>query len=289
MTRLRWKSLLNLSSLHFDPDLPCWQDYLPFLERLAGPEFPACDDLNTLLPGGIRSAGGHAIRFVDSNELGDDGYEHRVYTTGRVSTRPRSWHDLFNALVWMRYPHVKTALNRLHYRAGAAQKTASRGSLRDALTLFDECGAIVISSRRDILDALADRRWREAFLAEGFDASVVISVIGHAMLEKFLTPYKSMCANVLLIQAPPELLAQNRQQRALILDLAVADLVSNGAALRNPSCLSPLPLAGVPGWWPEADQDEPGFYLDRDVFRPAPVNLAPARIHLPDWPSDPAG
>ena len=285
MTRLHWKSSLILSGLHFDPDLPCWQDYAPFLQCLAGTEFPACDTLNTLLPEGLRSAGGHAIRFVASNELGDDGYEHRIYTTGQVSTRPRNWHDLFNALVWMRYPHIKSALNALHYQAGAERKSASRGPLRDALTLFDECGAVVLSDRRDILDALARRRWRDAFLAEGFDASVMVSVIGHATLEKSLAPYKSMCANVLFVQAPAEFLALTREQRALTLDRVVAELVLKGGVLRNPACLSPLPLAGVPGWWPRANQDEPGFYLDLDVFRPPPANLAPAPIHLPGWTS----
>lgn len=235
------------------------------------------------MPEGLRSAGGHPIRFVSSDELGDDGYEQRIYTTGQVSTRPRNWHDLFNALVWMRYPHIKTALNSLHYLAGAGRKSASRGPLRDALTLFDECGAIVVSDRRDILCALAERRWRDAFLAEGFETSVVISVVGHAMLEKFLAPYKSMCANVLYLEAPADFLVHNPQQRALTLDRVVAELVSHGDALRNPARLSPLPLAGVPGWWPRAAQDEPGFYLDRHVFRPPSASLAPACIHRPDW------
>jgi len=275
--------LLSPSSSHFDPDLPCWQDYLPFLQGLAGTEFPACDALNALLPEGLRSAGGHSIRFVASSELDEDDYEHRIYTKGQVSTRPQNWHDLFNALVWMRYPRIKTALNRLHNQAGAGQKSTSRGPLRDALTLFDECGAIVVSDRRDILTALAERRWRDAFLAEGFDTSVVISVVGHAMLEKFLAPYKSMCANVLFLQAPADFRARTPQQRALTLDLVAAELLLNGAALRDSSCLSPLPLAGVPGWWPRAAQGEPGFYLDLDVFRPPREDLTPAQIHLPGW------
>ncbi len=280
--------MLSLSGLHFDPDLPCWQDYLPFLQGLAGSEFPDCGALNTALPAGLRSAGGHDIRFVASDELGNDGYEHRIYTSGQVSTRPQSWHDLFNALVWMRYPHIKTALNRLHYQAGAGQKSASRGPLRDALTLFDECGAVVVSDRRDILIALAERRWSDAFRNGDFKSSVVISVVGHAMLEKFMAPYKSMCANVLFLHAPADFLARNRQQRALTLDLVVAELVSNGDALRNPACLSPLPLAGVPGWWPPAAQAAPGFYLDLDVFRPPPANLTPVRIQRPNWELAPA-
>jgi len=281
--------LLTPSSLHFDPDLPYWREYLPFLQRLAGTEFPSCAELNRLLPAGLCSAGGHAIRFVASNEPGEDGYEHRIYTTGRVSTRPENWHDLFNALVWMRYPRTKIALNRLHYQAGAGRKSGSRGPLRDALTLFDECGAIVVSDSRDMLGALVERRWGDAFLAPGFDSSVAVSVIGHALLEKFLAPYKSMCANVLFVLAAPEFLALTPQKRASAIDAVVAELVSDGGALRGPSQLSPLPLAGVPGWWPRDDQRQSGFYLDRGVFRPPPANFAPAPIHRPAWEPASAG
>lgn len=125
----------SLSSLHVSPDLPYWLDYLPFLQCLAGPEFPSCSLLNAMLPVDLCSAGGHAIRFVASGELGDDNYEHRIYTSGQVSTRPQSWHDLFNALVWMRYPRIKTALNSLNYQAGAVHKGGSRGPLYYAARL----------------------------------------------------------------------------------------------------------------------------------------------------------
>lgn len=266
-------------SSHFERDLPYWQDYLPFLQRLTGGEFPSCAELNRLLPGSLRSAGGQVIRFVNSDELAEDGYEHRIYTTGQVSTRPNDWHDLFNALVWMRFPHIKTALNRLHYQSGAGRKTGARGPLRDALTLFDECGAIVTAEHADILRALAERRWREAFLAEGFADSVAITVIGHAMLEKCLNPYKSMCANVLFVQAPVGFFTLSRPQRAEHLDRAVAELLLDGVTLSSPAGLSPLPLAGVPGWWPPGAQREAGFYLDRRVFRPPPPGFQPAHIH----------
>jgi len=266
------------SSSHFDPDLPYWQDYLPFLQRLAGTEFPSCSELNSLLPKALLSAGGHAIRFAASDELGQDGYEHRIYTTGQVSTRPDNWHDLFNALVWMRYPKIKTALNRLHFEAGAERKSARRGPLRDALTLFDECGAVVVSDRPGILRDLAERRWRDAFLAADFINATAISVIGHAMLEKFMNPYKSMCANVLYVQAPPAFLALDRQKRIELIDRVIADKLLNGSILANPASLSPLPLAGIPGWWPREGQVQDGFYLDRNVFRPPSADLRPVRI-----------
>ena len=53
-------------------------------------------------------------------------------------------HDFFNGLVWLRFPRAKRRLNELQAaeiaRAGIG---AARGPLRDALTLFDENGAVL--------------------------------------------------------------------------------------------------------------------------------------------------
>ena len=269
----------SLYNSRFDPGLPYWQDYLPFLQRLAGPEFPGCDRLNALLPGGLNSAGGPAIRFVASDALEDGAYEKRIYTTGRVSTRASSWHDLFNALAWMRYPSIKTAMNSLHYHAGPANDRGARGPLRDALTLFDECGVVVLSDRRDLLEALAQRRWRDAFLTDGFEKSTLLSVIGHAMLEKYLAPYKAMTAQALLLQVEPAFLELPRQTVLERLDRIISRQMLAGSILQNTVCLSPLPLAGVPGWWPREAQGEFHFYADKDVFREPAATLKPAPVH----------
>jgi len=267
-----------LSNSHFDPELPYWQDYLPFIQRLSGPGFPTCTELNALLPKGLSSAGGQPIRFVASDQLDDGGYEHRIYTTGQVSTRPDSWHDLFNALVWMRYPHVKVAMNRLHYQAGAAIKCGRRGKLRDALTLFDECGVVVFSSQAGILNALAERRWSDAFLADDFKSSVALSICGHAMLEKYLSPYKAMTAKALLVHVDPGFMERPRLEILSQLDRDLANMMLGGQVMDKPACLSPLPLAGVPAWWPREQQENVRFYTDLMVFRPAPADLKPAPV-----------
>ena len=277
-----------LSASQFDPDLPYWQDYLPFLRQLESGAFPGCRELNDLLPPDLKSAGGHAIRFVDSELLDDEPYEHRIYTTGQVSTRRDSWHDLFNALVWMRYPGIKTAINSLHYHAGAQRKCGRRGRLRDALTLFDECGVIVFSDRPDLLGALAERRWTDAFLADAFGKSVGLSICGHAMLEKYLSPYKSMTAKVLLLHVDPGCMRLSRNEVLKWIDRKIATEMLNGRVLNEPACLSPLPLAGIPGWWPADEQRSKSFYKDLQVFRPAPseLELAPV-INFFDRSGDP--
>ena len=267
-----------LSNSHFDPEAPYWRDFLPFLDQLAGPDFPTCPQLNALLPEGLCSASGHTICFVASDQLADDAYEHRIYTTGQVSTRPGSWHDLFNALIWMRYPRIKTAMNKLHYQAGAGFENGTRGPLRDALTLFDECGVIVFSNRQDLLQALAERRWSDAFLSVDFRNSVGLSLSGHAMLEKYLSPYKAMTAKALFCQVDSEFMKLSRPEMLIHLDREIATQLLTGQVLSKPARLSPLPLAGVPGWWPQNGQEDKLFYSDTRVFRPAPAKLTPVPV-----------
>lgn len=269
---------MNLSNVHFDTKLPYWRDILPFLDRLSGHGFPSCSQLNALLPGELCSTGGHAIRFVDSEQLDDDGYEHRIHTSGRVSTRQDSWHDLFNAMVWMRFPQIKIAMNSLHDKAGAEKKSGSRGALRDALTLFDECGVIVFSDRLDLLTALAERRWYDAFGSDAFCTSVGLSLCGHAMLEKYLSPYKAMTAKALFVHVDTGFMTLPRPEMIDLLDRQIADHLLTGHILSQPACLSPLPMAGVPGWWPMDEQKDEAFYSDLQVFRPAPAELSPVSI-----------
>lgn len=257
--------------------LPFWADYLPYLDQLGGEQISDCGRLNALLPDGLKSEAGQAIRFVPSTELDDGAYEHRIYTTGQVSTRPDNWHDLFNALVWMRFPRLKITMNSLHYHAISHPSAGSRGPLRDALTLFDECGVIVLSNQVEILNALAQRRWPDAFHNGTFHDDVQIAICGHAMLEKYLSPYKSMTAKALLIQADANVMALSREEKLVFLDRVLAKQLKSGDILSRPACLAPLPLAGIPGWWPDAEQNEE-FYADEQVFRPPPAKINPAPV-----------
>lgn len=269
---------MELSRKLFSPEKAWWADYLPFLDQLKGPQFPACGALNALLPDGLKSLGGQAIRFVPSNELDDGSYEQRIYTTGQVSTRPDNWHDLFNALVWMRFPRIKIAMNTLHFRSWSGDRTGSRGKVRDALTLFDECGVIVFSPHQEFLNALAERRWADAFLDDGFRPEVHLSICGHAMLEKYLAPYKSMTAKALLIHVETDFLNLSRGDMLVRLDKAISKRMLAGKLMTEPACLTPLPLAGVPGWWPEDEQMDRAFYDDPMVFRAPPTDLAPVPV-----------
>ena len=267
---------MKLSNTHFEHTRPYWRDYLPFLHSLADPGFPGCDQLNALLRKNLRSAGGHAIRFVPSAELDDDdSYEQRIFTSGKVSTRPDNWHDLFNALVWMRFPRIKIVMNKLHHQKFSDKNQGTRGTQRDALTLLDECGVIVFSQHRSPLEALLQRNWSDAFQNTKSKQYVHHVLCGHAMLEKYMSPYKSMTAKALLVRVSADLMALPREELLVELDTRLADLMLAGEILDKPAYLTPLPLAGIPGWWPGQQQNDE-FYADQLVFRPPPEQLMPA-------------
>jgi len=252
-------------------ETPCWEDYRAYVTRMGDAGFPDCARLNALLGPDAVNGAGQPVRFVPSGTLDDTPYEQQVWKSGLIATRPGSWHDLFNALVWVRFPRIKSAMNALHHQEIAASGDARRGPVRDALTLFDECGAIVFSADAQLLGKLAQRSWHDVFVRDSarWESATGLCVCGHAMLEKCLSPYKSMTANALLVRLRGGQMKLERERLLRLLDERLAAAVLGGGLLRHPSRLSPLPLAGVPGWWRGGAQDGP-FYADKRVFRPAP-------------------
>ena len=99
---------------------------------------------------------------------------------------------------------IRSAMNALHHGAMTPAREFGRGKLRDALTLFDECGVIVATSRHQHLEALSQRAWTQVFdsRVKQWGPGIRVFITGHAMLEKLLDPYKSMTANALLVRVP---------------------------------------------------------------------------------------
>lgn len=258
---------------------PCWQDYMPLIESLPFNPFPAPDQLNQLLPATAETVSGHPIHFRDAASLGPDGYEQRIAASGMVATRAGNWHDLFNALAWVRFSRIKSALNARHLDGMGHSAGGRRGALRDALTLFDECGALIISDSDALLGTLAAKDWHGAFwiMRDTWEKRCAVFVTGHALLEKFLEPYRSMTANALLLRVGADDLGQSREKLIRATDLLLAELIRDGACLNAPADLAPLPLAGIPQWWTEHEQDE-AFYRDPAVFRPPRPDADPAPV-----------
>ena len=241
-------------------DHPCWDGYRPLLDALPAGGFPAPAQLNRVLPPEARTRAEHAVRFVPAEHLPGVDYERHIYETGEIATRG-NWHDLCNALVWCRLPRFKAAMNALHYDHLRDEAGGRRGPLRDALTLLDESGVIVTGDAPTLFAALAARDWPRAFVSLRDEwRSVRVVVCGHAILEKFLQPYKALTAHALYLSGPLSTADAALDQRL------EAALLREGR-LGAPADLDPLPLMGIPGWWTGGAQDA-AFYADRTVFRP---------------------
>ena len=248
-------------------DAPIFTALRPRLGRLPRDRFPRHDELNALRTPSVVSGGGAPIRFVPP--AASPQYEVRIFESGEVETRPGSWHDLFNALVWLAFPKTKAVLNGHHYdeiRARPGERL--RGTARDVLTLFDEGGIVVAAADPELSALLREFRWKELFWRRRAEVlrSMRFYVFGHAIYEKALEPYKGVTAKALIIDAAPSLLKAPLAQRLRELDARAADYFSGTQALASTRNLSPLPILGIPGWEPANACEE--YYDDPSQFRP---------------------
>ena len=146
---------------------PLYEPIAPLLARFAGglPDAAALCALLREVAAGAASGSGRPIRFVPP-PADAPAYEQHIDATGEVPTRPDDWHDFFNALAWCVWPRSKAACNALHLAEQSAREAAGlagRGSRRDALTQFDECGILVVSADPEVSALLAAHAWEVAF------------------------------------------------------------------------------------------------------------------------------
>lgn len=204
------------------------------------------------------------VRFVPQSALPvGAAYEQFICDTASVPTRD-NLHDFFNGLIWLHFPHTKRRLNQLQASAMAVHGVgAVRGPLRDALTVFDENGA-VLAAPDALWQALAARDWQALFIGQrALWSQARLVLLGHALLEKLVVPRKPITAHV--YRAPLAL----QQATVSELDAWLAQVLEPQAWAQKP--FVPLPVLGVPGWWP--DNAKPAFYGDVQVFRPVRVPL----------------
>jgi len=201
---------------------------------------------------------GGAVKFVSQSELPTDiAYEAFIFSHKRVPTRD-NLHDFFNGLCWLRFPKAKSRLNFLQAQEISSQGvSATRGPLRDGLTLFDE-NVLLLQASDDLWHALQVRDWKKLFgeLRDEWQSAHIV-IFGHALLEKLVTPYKSITAHLYRIASNVD--AQDDQ---VLDDWLASNLQPNFLATKP---YLPLPVLGIPGWWPE--NEDLSFYLDTQVFR----------------------
>lgn len=241
---------------------PVFAPYQQQIATLALAEgLPSLGALNALAAAnGLVNTHNMPLRFVAPDKpLAARNYEQQILQTGCVSTRTDTWHDVMNALVWLRFPRFKSALNASHVAAMADETGALRGRRRDVLTMLDESGAWVLSKNPSLSNALRHREWQTLFWVQRATviAQMQFVVVGHALLEKMLSPYPAITGKCLLLEATPS-------GAGAIEALATSALPIISASDQ----LAPLPILGIPGWDPR--NVKPAYYANSAVFRQRP-------------------
>ena len=210
---------------------------------------------------------GKRLAFIAQDDLpAGTPYEAHIAATGCVPTR-HNLHDFFNALSWFQYPRIKAALSA---RGTAVIDTLgvgpTRGGTRDALTLFDENAVLFACADPSMSAALRAFDWQTLFVANraAWDERCEVRCFGHALLEKLVAPYKACTAHAWVVDVPDVYFSWARAERDAFLDSAVSDVLLAVAELSS-QVFAPLPVLGIPGWWPE--NEAPSFYEDPSVFR----------------------
>lgn len=260
------------------PLLRAWQ--------VGGRCIPALDALNDLRREAQGSDGIARPEFrAQTRALLDDGlhYESRIAKRGELATRENDPHDFLNALVWLRHPRLKWALNARQVadieKVGPKQRT--RGQC--ALTHFDEAGAIVWVSDPGLLPVWDAHDWPALFRARNgaWGNSIAVTVFGHALIEHVWNGHDLPVAKALVVQVPPSSLAAQAVDTCAVLaqwpsaERRIAEAVGDGRLLADPQDLRPLPLAGIPGW--HRANTDPAFLHEAPCFRP----LRPGRRYPP--------
>jgi hypothetical protein len=220
----------------------------------------ALNEQATLTP--VQLAAG-PLRFVPQDKAAAGGmvtepahrlgeaYESFIARTACVPTR-NNLHDFFNALIWLTYPAWKKRLNELQAQHLAQSGVAAtRGAVRDVLTVFDE-NAALLQAPQPLVQALWARDWHTLFVTQrALWAQAQLTLFGHALLEKLVQPRKPITAHVWVLAEPLGCSSQP------------ASVLTPQALTTKP--FAPLPVLGVPGWWPA--NEAAGFYADTNVFR----------------------
>lgn len=230
--------------------------------------------LNACTPAGTD---GPAIRFAPQSALAQGvAYEAHVFAQRECPTRD-NLHDFFNGLCWLCWPRAKRRINELQAAQIARDGVqATRGPVRDTLTLLDENGAVLLAPP-PLWRALRARDWQDLFVGQrALWPHARLVIIGHALLEKLVHPRKDLTAHVWgaaptwyelglaggspAWEAPSDGATESATEAA---DSMLAAALEETTLADKP--LTPLPLMGIPGWDNNAC---PSYYDDVTVFRP---------------------
>lgn len=195
-------------------------------------------------------------------------YEEIIARCNIIPTRKNNWHDLFNALIWLLFPKSKKALNQIHMHEILQHGLHPRTPVRNRVTHFDECGAVLLYSDKGHLEALHNHQWLEAFVQRKsyWQQSTQLFMFGHANYEMLLDPYLGLTGKYVAFEIEREFHALSLAAQYAWLDDKLLRYIDDGQMFARKGQLKPLPLLGVPGW--DAANNNPDYYANQDYFRP---------------------
>ncbi len=247
-------------------------------------DWPDLDDYQTIIDAAKNSlltANGAALKVVPQapkSNVFNERYEPRIYLRGELQARSRDWHDLFNVLVWVTFPHSKAALNQRHYQAALPRstnphRTQNRSRIEDTLTLLDEGGVIVASSDEKFFQMLRDRQWKDLFWHHRAEvlAKMNVFLFGHALYQKALEPYVGVSGKAICVLVEEAFFSCTLEQKLATVDVKASALLRDQHSFNSPSDFPAFPLLGMPGWTEDNRFEQ--FYDNTHYFRAKP-NLA---------------
>lgn len=240
------------------------------LAQLAGlvdigtPQWPTLVELNQSLAADL------PVQFIDDDRFTElNCYYEQAVAQGMVPTRAANWHDFFGAVIWALFPRTKALLNRLHMADITACGLGKRTPRRDRVTHFDECGLVLaVKDKAEAEHWLREHDWQRLFISErqrwGKDWQPFI--FGHALYEQALAPFIGLTGKCVVLEMPAAFFERPANRHYPLLDARLAEHLEQNTLFDRPRPLLPLPLLGIPGWWPA--NEDPAFYQNRDYFRP---------------------
>lgn len=215
------------------------------------------------------------LSFVCQSRMHDEAqyYEQIIFSQGIVPTRPNSWHDFYNGVIWLQFPKTKRLLNRWHVEDIEQFGMSPRNKRRNQITHFDECGVILVCEDEQLLSQLRQHQFKHVLYEQrhrwGSDIHGVI--FGHANYEMLMKPYIGLTGKWLAIEPCVNYFSLPVAEQLNYIDETLVTKLTQQQEFSGDCHLSPLPLLGVPGWY--AQNIEAAFYDNQDYFRPKSTKL----------------
>ena len=244
------------------------------LQRLSS--FPSPEEYDELAAQVPRASNVEVPRFVSQHREAvkqAGGYEQHVARHRAVPTRPGSWHDFFNMVVWAHFPALRWALNSLHVEPGAAPRDPRNGRApaQNLAASFDETGMLVVSRSRSVLEGLRGLHFKRVFWEQRAELAPTTRffIVGHGLLESLLSPHPRLLARSSFIHLPESTALDDDELRQRC-DAWVAAKIQ-GWRQEKP-LFDPIPVCAIPGF---ADNESAAFYDDRQRLPFDPVSRRP--------------